>query len=81
MDQGTDAAPEINSTWRHTSGALYKVAVITNEASTRPEYPPTVVYVSANDVWWSRPVADWRRSMTPADNYRPSVAAAGDDDA
>lgn len=68
MNQDTDEAPAINSTWRHKSGGLYKVAVITNAASTRPEYPPTVVYVSASDVWWSRPLADWHRSMTPAEN-------------
>ena len=63
-----DDAPEINSTWRHKNGALYKVAVITNVGSTRAEYPPTVVYFNVmTDTCWSRPVSDWHRSMTRVD--------------
>jgi hypothetical protein len=58
--------PEVNSTWSHTNGNVYKVACITNRGSTRPEYPLTVVYFNVvNDTWWSRPVADWHRSMHP----------------
>lgn len=62
--------PPINSLWRHTNGNLYKVAVLTNMTSTRPEqYPPTVVYFNIDlDTWWSRPLADWHRSMTQVDN-------------
>jgi hypothetical protein len=62
-------APAENSVWRHKNGNVYKVAVITNVGSVRPEYPPTVVYFNVRtDTWWSRPVADWHRSMIPAGN-------------
>jgi hypothetical protein len=62
-------APAVNSRWRHTNGAVYQVAVITNVGSVRPDYPPTVVYFNLEtDTWWSRPVSSWSRSMTPADN-------------
>lgn len=58
-------APAINSVWKHSSGQIYKVAALTNMTSTREEYPPTVVYFNVDhDTWWSRPVADWHRSMT-----------------
>lgn len=64
-----DMEPKPNSRWRHVkTGAVYMVAVVTNQASTRPEYVPTVVYVSAADVWWSRPLADWHRSFVPAEH-------------
>ncbi len=64
----TTEAPPLASRWRHSSGNVYVVAIITNEGSTKPDYPPTVVYFNADaDTWWSRPVADWARSMTRID--------------
>ena len=57
--------PAVNSKWRHPSGALYVVAVVTNTASTRDDYPPTVVYFSEHDVWWSRPLSAWPGSLVP----------------
>lgn len=64
----SEEAPPVNSTWRHKNGNIYKVAVITNVGSDRPEYPPTVVYSNtAVDTWWSRPVSEWHRSMTRID--------------
>lgn len=64
MNQDQDA-PAINSVWQHYNGNTYKVSVITNLGSTRPEYPTTVVYFNvANGTWWSRPLSEWHRSMS-----------------
>lgn len=58
-------APEPGSCWQHRNGAVYEVLMITNADSAKPEYPPTVVYQgTVNRKLWSRPVADWHRSMT-----------------
>lgn len=63
------AIPSPQSRWRHTNGNLYTVLCIANEFTERPEqYPPTVVYQGDNGRIWSRPVADWARSMTPVDD-------------
>ena len=60
-----NTAPEIGSYWQHRNGVVYEVLMITNADSSKPEYPPTVVYQGAvNRKLWSRPVADWHRSMT-----------------
>lgn len=64
----TTETPQLNSKWRHTNGRVYLVYVIANEHSTRPEYPPTVVYYSERQgTWYARPVSDWARSMTRID--------------
>lgn len=56
--------PKPNSRWVHKNGATYTVAVVTNLKTTRPdEYPPTVVYFSADGCWWSRPLKKWAGSM------------------
>lgn len=61
--------PEAGSTWKHHNGNAYGVLLLTNVGSERPEYPPTVVYVNvANGKWYSRPVADWHRSMTEVED-------------
>ncbi len=58
--------PEIGSVWMHTNGNRYFVLHIANEYSKYPErYPITVVYQGENGRIWCRPLADWRRSMTP----------------
>lgn len=63
--------PAINSTWQHYNGNVYKVVLITNMGSTRPEYPVTVVYINVfNGTWWSRPVSEWSRSMTQLSSYQ-----------
>lgn len=59
--------PEIGSKWDHdSSGAVYCVIAIANRESTRPDdYPITVVYQNTHtDSVWSRPLADWHRSMS-----------------
>ena len=57
--------PAIGSVWRHTNGNLYRVIALANYLSTKPEYPPTVVYQNIdNHTVWSRPDADWLRSFT-----------------
>ncbi len=58
--------PQPGSRWLHKNGTEYTVALVTNLGTTKPdEYPPTVVYFSANDCWWSRPLERWWGSMTP----------------
>ncbi|UXS01175.1 DUF1653 domain-containing protein [Agrobacterium tumefaciens] len=58
-------APRAGSVWRHYNGATYEVLTITNAESSRPKYPPTVVYRGlGNGKLWSRPLSDWNRSMT-----------------
>ena len=53
------------SRWRHRNGQTYIIEVLTNVASTNPKYVPTVVYRNiTNGTAWSRPAADWSRSMT-----------------
>lgn len=62
---GSSTEPTTGSYWQHRNGVVYEVLMITNADSTKPEYPPTVVYQGAvNRKLWSRPVADWHRSMT-----------------
>jgi len=60
----TEARPRIGSIWRHKNGNLYKVLLLTNEESTKDQFPITVVYVGPNLNIWSRTLSDWSRSMT-----------------
>jgi hypothetical protein len=53
-----------NTYWLHKNGNLYSVLMITNQDSTREEYPVTVVYIGLNGKVWSRPLSDWHRSFT-----------------
>lgn len=55
--------PEIGSTWEHTSGRFYVVLHIANMPD-EPRYPRTVVYRDQIGAVWTRPGADWHRSMT-----------------
>lgn len=57
--------PQIGSVWLHTSTKVYKVLHYTNENTVNPKYPTTIVYMGVkNEEIWSRPLADWHRSMT-----------------
>lgn len=61
------ALPGKDTTWQHTSGKRYVVLMLTNLDATRPDYPVTVVYEEEHRLYsnaWSRPLADWHRSMT-----------------
>jgi hypothetical protein len=73
----TDNIPQIGSRWVHTNGNKYVVIIVTNIHSERQiEYPTTVVYIGDNGRIWSRPLTDWRRSMSPETNakeYPPEV--------
>ncbi len=59
--------PKISLKWRHHSGRVYRIVLITNLETQRPdEYPVTVVYANVeNGTVWSRPASDWDRSFTP----------------
>lgn len=58
--------PTIGSVWQHMSGRRYTVLQISNMPDT-PRYPMTVIYRDTVGAVWSRPVADWYRSMTLVD--------------
>jgi hypothetical protein len=69
-----DLVPKPGSKWLHKNGTEYTVAVVTNLGTTKPgEYTPTVVYSSANDVWWSRPLDRWHGNMTPSPEHSSPV--------
>lgn len=56
--------PAPGSTWEHAeTGMIYTVEQITNQRSTREDYPPTVVYHDENGDAWSRPLAKWPGKM------------------
>ena len=60
-----DRIPKPGSRWLHKGGTHYTVALVTNLGATKhDEYPPTEVYFSDNDCWWSRPLLKWHGSMT-----------------
>lgn len=66
--------PQKGSVWRHHSGRLYRVLMLTNVAGEGEEpYPVTVVYEGTNGNVWSGKASDWHRRMTPAkaDEFRP----------
>ncbi len=50
--------PTIGSRWRHHSGRVYVILMITNAATTNPQkFPVTAVYLGeSNGLYWSRPV-------------------------
>lgn len=50
--------------WRHRNGIEYRVVCLTNEHSTRPEYPVTVVYQGENKRLWSKTKDDFIAKMT-----------------
>jgi len=56
--------PEIGSIWQHYNGN-YKVIMIANESTTRPEeYPITVIYQGENGKIWARKLENWHKSLT-----------------
>ena len=58
--------PKLNSVWRHKkSGKSYKVLLVVNENTTRPEeYPISVVYQDVDlGCLWMRPIESWNKSM------------------
>ncbi len=57
--------PKTNQVWQHRNGNFYRVILLTNVDSDRPEYPETVVYENIdNGKRYSRLLSDWHRSMT-----------------
>lgn len=59
--------PEYGSVWEHhPTGNIYRVLLITNQQTQRPDkYPITVVYENTNTgTTWSRPLSEWHRSMS-----------------
>lgn len=63
MDQKV-IIPKIGSIWKHSSGSLYVIYDFSNEKTTQPDrYPVMIHYKDSNQDKWSRPLADWSRSM------------------
>jgi len=56
----------IGSTWKHSSGIVYKVLLIANTEGdqVKEKYPATVVYQGPNGKVWSGRLDDWHRRMT-----------------
>lgn len=66
LPNALDAGVPIGSVWTHSGGDVYVVEGHTNLHSTQPDrYPPSIVYRGPDGRIWSRPVADWSRSMIP----------------
>ena len=55
--------PKKAQLYQHINGNIYTVMAIANEHSTRPEYPPTVVYRGENDLVWCKPLENFLRKM------------------
>lgn len=55
--------PIKNSKWKHTSGKIYRVLMLTNLSATKEDYPITVVYEDQSGEIWSRPLSKWHASM------------------
>lgn len=56
--------PNIDSQWQHDKGAIYTVYDFSNEKTTQTDrYPVMIHYKDINGDKWSRPLADWHRSM------------------
>lgn len=55
--------PANNSKWKHTSGKIYRVLMLTNLSATKEDYPITVVYEDSKGDIWSRPLSKWHDSM------------------
>src|ERR1035441_1880855 len=74
--------PTEGSKWTHHNGNLYVVLLLANQASTKPEYPVTVVYQGNNGNIWSRLLSDWHRSFTflalGTPRYNPGEEQEGD---
>ena len=55
--------PKPGHTYQHINSNIYKVLHIANEGSTRPEYPPSVVYQGSNGAVWVKPMDNFMRKM------------------
>jgi hypothetical protein len=65
MEKSKGVEMKSGGRWRHHTGRIYVFIFIANEESTKPEYPPTVVYKGiSNGKIWTRPLSDWSRSFT-----------------
>jgi hypothetical protein len=56
---------KIGSTWAHHSGREYRVLILANTETARPEeYPITVIYQGANGHIWAKPLDNFLAKMT-----------------
>ena len=65
--------PQPGEQWQHKNGLKYTVLFVTNTTVERPGHAPDVVYQGDHGSMWSRPLADWHRSMTLWDANKPAT--------
>lgn len=64
----SDNIPCAQQVWKHHSGRMYRVLMVTNTTHPSEKFPPTVVYTNViNGTMWSRPLSDWHRSFVLQD--------------
>lgn len=59
--------PKVWELYRHHNGSLYRVEMITNVDSDRPEYPVTVCYRGEDGLVWSKTLSEFLAKMTRAE--------------
>lgn len=66
-DSFLDAAglPLPGSEWRHRSGRIYVILMITNVDTQRSDFPVTVVFQGPNGKRWSTSVSKFREQAKP----------------
>jgi len=52
--------PKIGSRWKHKSGKIHEVVVVSNLKATKSDYPITVVYKDDDGDVWSRTLEKWQ---------------------
>lgn len=52
--------PANGTKWKHKSGTIYEVIIVTNEKATKADYPITVVYKDNEGNIWSRNLEKWQ---------------------
>lgn len=71
-------APNLYTRWKHHSGRVYTVLLITNTANTNPEYPVTVCYAGENGNTWSKTLKRFYETMTPLTNKIPKTEVSNE---
>lgn len=60
--------PAYGSRWMHRNGNTYVVMNYANKKYKLPKYPVTIIYYNLHtEEVYTRPLADWERSMTPTE--------------
>lgn len=79
MEDHLGKTVKVDSRWKHRNGCEYTVTTLANVTSTRPEYPPTVVYRGDNGLVWTKTLKDFLDKMTPV-VQEPAAEQSSEDD-